>query len=95
MLPLVGSLGLPYLAGEDFGFLVLHYAVGIGGDTLSCASVPLHEQFVELSVLECARREVDFPVAVIDRLQAICLVFLPSVHVADDVDGGSVRCPLA
>ena len=39
--------------------------------------------------------EVDFPIAVIDRLQAVCLVFLPSVHVADDVDGGSVGRPLA
>ena len=85
---------VPYLGGEDFRLLVLYHAAHIRRDTLSVTAVPLHEQFVHLTVLHSTLRQLGFPHAVTNRLQTIVLVFLPTVHVAFDVDGGRIRCPL-
>ena len=88
-------LFVPYLGGEDLGILVLHYAADIGRYTLAVAAVPLYEQFVELLMADSVFRQYGFPNAVADRLEAVVLVFLPAVHIAFDIDGGSVRRPLA
>ena len=44
-LPFV-RLGRPHLGGEHMGVLVLHHARGIGRDTFTAATVPVHDHLV-------------------------------------------------
>ena len=60
-----------------------------------CSSAwPLDVEFVEAAVVKEHGWEYDFPVSATDWLGSINLVTLPVVEVTDQVNLGSVRCPL-
>ena len=49
---LIGVLGVPDLCREDFGSLILHYAIDPCRDTLAAATVPIDMQFIQIEVLD-------------------------------------------
>ncbi len=96
LLPLVGLLRIPHLSREYLGLVVLYHAAAPGRNTLALAAVPLDLHLVELAVLQGFLGEFQLPVAcALYALAAVFLVLLPVVEVANEVNIGGVRCPLA
>ena len=85
----------PYLCGEDLRTLILHYALCIRRDAFAVAANPLDQQFVMLAVVHLLLGEVAFPYAVANGVKTIVFRLFPVIEVAFDVDGRSVRSPLA
>ena len=70
-LPFIAFFRRPYLRGEHLGALVLHSSVSIAWNTFASATIPLYEQFIELSVLHRIEREDALPIAVAERTKAV------------------------
>ena len=94
MFPLKFRCG-PNLCGENLGVIILYDTTSIARDSFAIASIPLNEQFVELSMLHGIFGEICFPDAVSNGLEAIVFVLLPVVHVSFDIDGCGVWSPFA
>ena len=94
VLPFVFGL-VPYLRREDLRLLVLHHAAHVTRYAFAVTALPFDEELVQLLMLDGVLRHLGFPDAVTDGLQTVGFVFLPSVHIALDIDRRGVRCPLA
>ena len=80
----VRIIWLPYTSTEEMGIGILHHAIGPCGNTLAFASVPVHLEFVVLSVRKRTFRKPYFPITMIAfGDQGIFLPFLPSAKVTD------------
>ena len=88
--PRVGLGGSPHLGAEDFGYLVLDHAGGIGREALSAAARPLDIEFVQLAVPKEHCGNLEFPVAVSNGLEGIGVCPLPVVAVSYEENLGGV-----
>ena len=95
-LPHIGLGRIPHLGRENLRLIVLHHAAAPCRNALAFTAVPLHLHLVELAVLQVLFLQTQLPVAgAFNALAAVVLVLGPVVEVADEIDVGSVRCPLA
>ena len=95
LLPLV-RFRAPHLCRENLGLLVLNHTVGPCRDSLAFSAFPVHLHLEEVAVLHRLLRHLELPVAcALDALGAIFRRFLPVVEVTNQIDVGSIRCPLA
>ena len=93
-LKFIRLLRLPHLGTEDLRHLILHHTTDPSRDTLTGTSIPLYQQFEQITMVQTILRERALPYTVCLLLQLIFRIFLPIVESTDQIDSRCVRCPL-
>ena len=96
-LPLIGLLRIPYLSTENMRLGRLDNSSSPSRNTFSLTTLPMHNQFIERTMLEGLVLYLDFPVScrTLHALHRIAGAFLPSVEIANNINLGGIGCPFA
>ena len=86
---------VPNLGRKDLRHLILHHTSAPGGDAFTGASLPLHEELVQVAVVErvCGQCDLPIPSRTLEAMKAIILALLPAVKIADEVYRGRIGRP--
>ena len=94
-LKLIRILRIPNLSTEYLRLLVLYNTLNPSRDALARAAFPFHQELKQILVVKHIFSQRNLPHPVVQAIQSVAFVFLPTVESSDQVNSRSMRGPLS